>query len=96
MLTLPSTLGLFEPNILEITKVIHDNGGLVYADGANLNALLGVTKFGDLGIDICHSNLHKTFSTPHGGGGPGSGPVMVAKYLESFLPKFTHIKKEGK
>ncbi len=94
MLTLPSTLGLFEPNILEITKVIHDNGGLVYADGANLNALLGVTKFGDLGIDICHSNLHKTFSTPHGGGGPGSGPVMVAKYLESFLP-YPHIKKEG-
>ncbi len=94
MLTLPSTLGLFEPNILKITKVIHDNGGLVYADGANLNALLGVTKFGDLGIDICHSNLHKTFSTPHGGGGPGSGPVMVAKYLESFLP-YPHIKKEG-
>ena len=81
-------------NILEITKVIHDNGGLVYADGANLNALLGVTKFGDLGIDICHSNLHKTFSTPHGGGGPGSGPVMVAKYLESFLP-YPHIKKKA-
>ena len=94
MLTLPSTLGLFEPNILEITKVIHDNGGLVYADGANLNALLGITKFGELGIDICHSNLHKTFSTPHGGGGPGSGPVMVAKFLEKYLP-YPHIKKDG-
>jgi glycine dehydrogenase subunit 2 len=93
MLTLPSTLGLFEPNILEITQIIHDHGGLVYADGANLNALLGITKFGDLGIDICHSNLHKTFSTPHGGGGPGAGPVMVTKKLESFLP-YPHIKKE--
>ena len=68
MLTLPSTLGLFEPSILEITKTIHDAGGLVYADGANLNALLGLVKLGDLGFDICHSNLHKTFSTPHGGG----------------------------
>ncbi|MCH8229992.1 MAG: aminotransferase class V-fold PLP-dependent enzyme, partial [Chloroflexi bacterium] len=77
MLTIPSTLGLFEPNILEITKIIHDAGGLVYADGANLNALLGLVKLGDLGVDICHSNLHKTFSTPHGGGGPGSGPVLV-------------------
>ena len=67
MLTLPSTLGLFELNILEITDIIHKAGGLVYADGANLNALLGITRFGDLGIDICHSNLHKTFSTPHGG-----------------------------
>ena len=93
MLTLPSTLGLFEPNILEITKIVHDNGGLVYADGANLNALLGITKFGELGIDICHSNLHKTFSTPHGGGGPGSGPVMVAKFLEKYLP-YPHVKKE--
>ena len=65
----------------------------MYADGANLNALLGITKFGDLGIDICHSNLHKTFSTPHGGGGPGAGPVMVTKKLESFLP-YPHIKKE--
>ncbi|MBH65833.1 MAG: glycine dehydrogenase (aminomethyl-transferring) [Chloroflexi bacterium] len=87
MLTIPSTLGLFEPNILEITKIIHDAGGLVYADGANLNALLGLVKLGDLGVDICHSNLHKTFSTPHGGGGPGSGPVMVAEELSEFLPK---------
>ncbi|HCV28677.1 MAG TPA: aminomethyl-transferring glycine dehydrogenase subunit GcvPB, partial [Dehalococcoidia bacterium] len=76
MLTLPSTLGLFEPNILEITNIIHEAGGLVYADGANLNALLGIVKLGDLGFDIAHSNLHKTFSTPHGGGGPGAGPVL--------------------
>ena len=87
MLTIPSTLGLFEPNILEITKIIHDAGGLVYADGANLNALLGLVKLGDLGVDICHSNLHKTFSTPHGGGGPGSGPVLVTAELAGFLPK---------
>ncbi len=87
MLTLPSTLGLFEPSILEITQIIHDAGGLVYADGANLNALLGLVKLGDLGFDICHSNLHKTFSTPHGGGGPGSGPVMVTEELAKFLPE---------
>ena len=87
MLTIPSTLGLFEPNILEVTRIVHDAGGLVYADGANLNALLGLVKLGDLGIDICHSNLHKTFSTPHGGGGPGSGPVMVTEQLRDFLPE---------
>ena len=87
MLTIPSTLGLFEPNILEITKIIHDAGGLVYADGANLNALLGLVKLGDLGVDICHSNLHKTFSTPHGGGGPGSGPVLVRADLARYLPE---------
>ena len=86
MLTIPSTLGLFEPNIIEINQIIHDAGGLVYADGANLNALLGLVKLGDVGVDICHSNLHKTFSTPHGGGGPGAGPVMVTRELASFLP----------
>lgn len=86
MLTLPSTLGLFEPNILEITSIIHEAGGLVYADGANLNALLGIVKLGDLGFDIAHSNLHKTFSTPHGGGGPGAGPVLVSQTLARFLP----------
>jgi glycine dehydrogenase subunit 2 len=86
MLTLPSTLGLFEPNILEITNIIHEAGGLVYADGANLNALLGIVKLGDLGFDIAHSNLHKTFSTPHGGGGPGAGPVLVSDALAPFLP----------
>ncbi|MDA1279005.1 MAG: aminomethyl-transferring glycine dehydrogenase subunit GcvPB [Chloroflexi bacterium] len=95
MLTIPSTLGLFEPNILEITKIIHDTGGLVYADGANLNALLGLVKLGDLGVDICHSNLHKTFSTPHGGGGPGSGPVMVSNELAKFLPKPVARKTEN-
>ena len=94
MLTLPSTLGLFELNILEITEIVHKAGGLVYADGANLNALLGITRFGDLGIDICHSNLHKTFSTPHGGGGPGSGPVMVTKELYKYLPS-PHVIKEN-
>ena len=87
MLTIPSTLGLFEPNIVEINNIVHEAGGLVYADGANLNALLGLVKLGDLGIDICHSNLHKTFSTPHGGGGPGAGPVMVTEELASFLPE---------
>ncbi|MBM3959326.1 MAG: glycine dehydrogenase subunit 2 [SAR202 cluster bacterium] len=86
MLTLPSTVGLFDPSILEITKTIHDAGGLVYADGANLNALLGLTRLGDLGFDIAHSNLHKTFSTPHGGGGPGAGPVLVSEALRRFLP----------
>lgn len=92
MLTLPSTLGLFEPSILEITQIIHDAGGLVYADGANLNALLGMIRLGDLGFDICHSNLHKTFSTPHGGGGPGSGPVMVTEALAGFLPEPVAVK----
>ena len=87
MLTIPSTLGLFEPNIIEINNIIHDAGGLVYADGANLNALLGLVKLGDLGVDICHSNLHKTFSTPHGGGGPGAGPVMVTEELATYLPE---------
>ncbi|MBI4219944.1 MAG: aminomethyl-transferring glycine dehydrogenase subunit GcvPB [Chloroflexi bacterium] len=86
MLTLPSTVGLFEPRILDITKIIHEAGGLVYADGANLNALLGIARLGDLGFDIAHSNLHKTFSTPHGGGGPGAGPVLVSAALKPFLP----------
>ena len=96
MLTIPSTLGLFEPNILEITEIIHNAGGLVYADGANLNALLGIVKLGDLGVDICHSNLHKTFSTPHGGGGPGSGPVMVSDVLAKFLPDPVAEKRDGR
>lgn len=94
MLTIPSTLGLFEPNIVEINRIIHDAGGLVYADGANLNALLGLVKLGDLGIDICHSNLHKTFSTPHGGGGPGAGPVMVTEELASYLPDPVIVKND--
>lgn len=86
MLTNPNTLGLFETNVLEVVKVVHEAGGLVYGDGANLNALLGIVRPGDLGIDVMHFNLHKTFSTPHGGGGPGSGPVGVAAHLVDFLP----------
>jgi glycine dehydrogenase subunit 2 len=86
MLTNPNTLGLFEQNVVEVVKIVHEAGGLVYGDGANLNALLGVVRPGDLGIDIMHFNLHKTFSTPHGGGGPGSGPVGVVKHLVDFLP----------
>lgn len=86
MLTNPNTLGLFDENILEVIHLVHEAGGLVYGDGANLNALLGITKPGDLGIDVLHYNLHKTFSTPHGGGGPGSGPVGVAAHLVDFLP----------
>jgi glycine dehydrogenase subunit 2 len=86
MLTNPNTLGLFEENVLEVTKLIHDCGGLVYGDGANMNALMGVVRPGDLGIDVLHYNLHKTFSTPHGGGGPGSGPVGVVDRLVDFLP----------
>ena len=86
MLTNPNTLGLFDENVLEVIKTVHAAGGLVYGDGANLNALLGIARPGDLGIDVMHFNLHKTFSTPHGGGGPGSGPVGVAKHLVDFLP----------
>ena len=87
MLTNPNTLGLFEQNVLDEIRKVHDVGGLVYGDGANLNALLGIVKPGDLGFDILHMNLHKTFSTPHGGGGPGSGPVAVTNELADFLPE---------
>ncbi len=86
MLTNPNTLGLFEQNVQEVAQIVHDAGGLVYGDGANLNALLGIVRPGDLGIDVMHFNLHKTFSTPHGGGGPGSGPVGVVEKLVDFLP----------
>ncbi|HKL61200.1 MAG TPA: aminomethyl-transferring glycine dehydrogenase subunit GcvPB [Acholeplasma sp.] len=86
MLTNPNTLGIFEKDILKISRIIHKIDGLLYYDGANLNALLGVAKPGDMGFDIIHLNLHKTFSTPHGGGGPGSGPVGVVKKLVEFLP----------
>jgi glycine dehydrogenase subunit 2 len=86
MLTNPNTLGLFEEHVLEVNETIHACGGLVYGDGANLNALLGVARPGDLGFDVMHFNLHKTFSTPHGGGGPGSGPVGVSGRLVPFLP----------
>lgn len=87
MITNPNTLGLFERDIVEICNIVHGKGGLVYMDGANMNAMLGVCRPGDLGIDVMHLNLHKSFSTPHGGGGPGSGPVGVKKHLVKFLPK---------
>ncbi len=87
MLTNPNTLGLFEENIIEVVDIVHQAGGLVYGDGANLNALLGIVRPAELGIDLMHFNLHKTFSTPHGGGGPGSGPVGVSRNLVDFLPE---------
>ncbi len=86
MLTNPSTLGLFESNIVEIAELIHNAGGLLYYDGANMNAIMGITRPGDMGFDIVHFNLHKTFTTPHGGGGPGGGPVGVKEELAAFLP----------
>lgn len=86
MLTNPNTLGLFDENLEEIAAIIHDAGGLLYYDGANANAILGITRPGDTGFDIVHFNLHKTFSTPHGGGGPGAGPIVVSEKLVDFLP----------
>jgi glycine dehydrogenase subunit 2 len=94
MLTNPNTLGLFEKNIREICQIVHDAGGLVYMDGANMNALVGVARPGDMGVDVIHLNLHKTFSTPHGGGGPGCGPCCCTKELEPFLP-VPRIVKDG-
>lgn len=95
MLTNPNTVGLFDKNINEITNIIHEAGGLVYYDGANLNAIMGIVRPGDMGFDVIHLNLHKTFSTPHGGGGPGSGPVGCKQKLAEFLPT-PLIKKDGK
>ena len=86
MLTNPNTVGLFDPNILEITRIVHEAGGLCYYDGANLNAIMGIARPGDMGFDVVHVNLHKTFSTPHGGGGPGSGPSGCKSFLAPFLP----------
>src|SRR5262245_44841548 len=86
MITVPNTLGNFEPRVMEIGELCHAAGAQVYMDGANLNAILGLTRPGDLGFDVCHFNLHKTFTTPHGGGGPGAGPVGVKAHLEPFLP----------
>jgi glycine dehydrogenase subunit 2 len=94
MLTNPNTVGLFEKNIKEICETIHAAGGLVYMDGANMNALVGVARPGDMGVDVIHLNLHKTFSTPHGGGGPGSGPCCCTSELEPFLP-VPRVVKEG-
>ncbi|HEY8187804.1 MAG TPA: aminomethyl-transferring glycine dehydrogenase subunit GcvPB, partial [Pyrinomonadaceae bacterium] len=95
MLTNPNTLGLFERNIQEICRIVHEAGGLVYMDGANMNALVGVARPGDMGVDVIHLNLHKTFSTPHGGGGPGCGPCCCTKELEPFLPVPRIIKTES-
>ncbi len=86
MMTNPNTLGIFEKNIVEISEALHKNGSLLYMDGANMNAFLGIVRPGDIGADVIHLNLHKTFSTPHGGGGPGSGPIGVSKELSGFLP----------
>jgi glycine dehydrogenase subunit 2 len=94
MLTNPNTLGLFEKDILEISRLAHDAGVLLYMDGANLNALLGIVRPGDMGFDVLHFNLHKTFSTPHGGGGPGAGPIGVTEKLAPFIPVPT-VEKEG-
>lgn len=87
MITYPSTYGLFEPTIIEACKTIHEHGGQVYLDGANMNAQVGLTSPGDLGADVCHLNLHKTFAIPHGGGGPGVGPICVVEHLSEFLPR---------
>ncbi|MCX5781358.1 MAG: aminomethyl-transferring glycine dehydrogenase subunit GcvPB [Elusimicrobia bacterium] len=94
MLTVPNTLGVFEKDILAVEEAVHKNGSLMYYDGANLNALLGVSRPGNMGFDILHVNLHKTFSTPHGGGGPGAGPVGVKKFLADFLP-YPSVKKSS-
>ncbi|AFQ45658.1 aminomethyl-transferring glycine dehydrogenase subunit GcvPB [Desulfosporosinus meridiei] len=94
MLTNPNTVGLFDENILEITKLVHDVGGLLYYDGANTNAVMGIARPGDMGFDVVHLNLHKTFSTPHGGGGPGSGPVGVKEFLIPYLPKPLVVRSE--
>ena len=96
ILTMPTTLGLFDPQIAEISQLVHERGGLLGSDGANLNALLGRVKFGDLGFDCVQLNLHKTFSTPHGGGGPGAGPVCVKSNLADFLPSPLVAKKDKK
>lgn len=96
MLTNPNTLGLFDKNILEITRIVHEAGGLNYYDGANLNAVMGVARPGDMGFDVVHLNLHKTFSTPHGGGGPGSGAVGVKDLLVPFRPNRHVVEKDGR
>lgn len=95
MITYPSTYGFFDANIKEIIKIVHDNGGQVYMDGANMNAQVGFTSPGNIGADVCHLNLHKTFAIPHGGGGPGVGPICVAKHLVPFLPSNPNVKVGG-
>jgi glycine dehydrogenase len=95
MVTYPSTHGVFEEGIITITSIIHENGGLVYMDGANMNAQVGLTSPGNIGADVCHLNLHKTFAIPHGGGGPGMGPIGVNEKLKPFLPGHSLIKTGG-
>ncbi len=95
MVTNPNTLGLFEENMQEIADIVHSRGGLVYADGANMNAVMGIVNMADIGVDVLHLNLHKTFATPHGGGGPGSGPVCVTRELERFLPIPRVVQRDG-
>ena len=95
MLTNPNTLGLFEEEIQSIQKAVHEAGGLLYYDGANLNAIMGLVRPGDMGFDVCHLNLHKTFSTPHGGGGPGGCAVAAKSFLEPYFPKPTIVLKDG-
>ncbi|MDA3811243.1 MAG: aminomethyl-transferring glycine dehydrogenase subunit GcvPB [Spirochaetaceae bacterium] len=95
MITNPNTLGLFEENILEVIKAVHDCGGLVYGDGANFNAIMGIVKPGDLGFDVMHYNVHKTFTGPHGGGGPGAGPVSAGALLKDYLPGPVAVKEEN-
>jgi len=96
MVTNPNTLGLFEENIKKVADIVHSKGGLVYGDGANMNAVMGIVNMKETGVDVLHLNLHKTFSTPHGGGGPGSGPICVTEELERFLPVPRVIEKDGK
>ena len=95
MLTNPNTVGIFDENILEITRLVHEAGGLCYYDGANLNAVMGVVRPGDMGFDCIHLNLHKTFSTPHGGGGPGAGAVGCKDFLKPYLPHSATLDGEG-
>ena len=95
MLTNPNTLGLFDPNIAEIARIVHDVGATTYYDGANLNAVMGISRPGDMGFDIVHFNLHKSFTQPHGGGGPGSGPIAVAEHIAPFLPRPVIVRHGG-
>ncbi|MBN4072488.1 aminomethyl-transferring glycine dehydrogenase [Crocinitomix catalasitica] len=95
MVTYPSTHGVYEETILDVTKIVHENGGQVYMDGANMNAQVGITNPGNIGADVCHLNLHKTFAIPHGGGGPGMGPIGVAEHLAPFLPSNPHTDRVG-
>ena len=95
MVTYPSTHGVFEDGIAEVCSIVHQHGGQVYMDGANMNAQVGLTRPGDIGADVCHLNLHKTFCIPHGGGGPGMGPIGVAPHLAPYLPGHPLVGQPG-